>query len=304
MSGVMTTGSFAKLLWPGINSIYGAAYAEYPQEFMDIYDKQTSRKAFEEDVQMTDFGMAQIKKEGDAISYASSEQGYIHRYTHVTYALGFIITREMMEDDQYDMMANRRAKGLAFSKRQTKETVAANFLNRAFNSTYAGPDGVELCSTAHVHYTGGTWANELAVAADLSEASLEQACIDISKFTTDAGSKIAIQPQTLIIPADLEFEAARILKSIQQNDTANNAINAIRVLGKFPKGVKVNHYMTDADAWFIKTNCPDGLKYFERRADDFATDNDFDTENAKYKATGRYSFGCTDRRAIYGSPGA
>lgn len=303
MPGLITTGSFAKLLWPGINATYGRAYKEYPAEHLDIYTKSPSRKAFEEDVQTTDFGMAQIKKEGMSIAYAGSNQGYIHRYTHVTYGLGFIITREMLEDDLYDIAGNNKAMGLAFSMRQTKETVAANVLNRAFNSSYAGPDGVELCSAAHVHYSGGTWANELAVAADLEEASLEQACIDIAKFTTDAGSKIAVQPNKLIIPPDLEFEAARILKSIQQNDTANNAINAIRVLGKFPGGVKVNHYLTDTDAWFIITNCPNGMKYFERRPDDFAMDNDFDTENAKYKATGRYSFGCTDRRAIFGSPG-
>lgn len=304
MPGVMTTGSFAKLLWPGINSFYGTAYKEYPIEFLDIFDRNPSRKAFEEDVQMTGYGLAQVKSEGSSISYDSQSQGYIHRYTHLTYGLGFIITREMMEDDQYDMVSSRRSKGLAFSMRQTKETVAANILNRGFNDNYAGPDGVALLSDAHVHYSSqGTWANELAAAADISEAALEQASIDISKFTTDRGLKIPVMPRKLIVPSELEFEAARILKSLLQNDTANNAVNALRVLGKFPEGVKVNHYLTDTDAWFIKTNCPDGMKYFERRADDFAMDNDFDTENAKYKATGRYSVGCTDRRGIFGSPG-
>lgn len=304
MAGVITTGNFAKMLWPGINAVYGAAYNEYPQEFQHIFDKFTSRKAFEEDVQQTGYGLAQVKQEGASIAYDSQQQGYIHRYQHVTYGLGFIITREMMEDDLYDTVGISRAQGLAFSMRQTKETVAANVLNRGFNNSYTGGDGVELFSDVHPNTSGGTWANELSVAADISEASLEQCCIDIAKYTTDRGLRIAIQPVKLIVPPELEFEACRILKSYLQNDTANNAVNAMMSLGKFPGGVVVNHYLTDVDAFFVKTNCPNGMKYFERRADDFATDNDFDTENAKFKATGRYSFKWTDPRSMHASPGA
>ena len=301
---VMQTGHFSKLLWPGINAVYGATYAEHTPEYTDIYSFNRSDKAYEEDVGTTGFGLAPIKPEGAGISYDSQEQGYTHRYTNVTYGLGFIITLELYEDKQYALPMINRASALAFSMRQTKETVAANVLNRAFSSSYVGPDGVELCSTLHVNKSGGTWANELATAADLSEASLEQACTDIGGFTNDRGLKINVMPMALILPTALEFEAYRILKSILQNDTANNAINAIRAMNKFPDGVKVNHYLTDSDAWFIKTNCPNGMKYFERRPDTFKNDSDFDTENAKFKATGRYSFGCTDRRGLFASPGA
>ena len=301
---VMQTGHFSKLLWHGINTVYGAAYKEHVPEYTEIFSFNRSDKAYEEDVGTTGFGLAPVKAEGSGISYDSQEQGYTHRYTNVTYGLGFIITRELYEDKQYALPMINRASALAFSMRQTKETVGANVLNRAFSDSYTGPDGVELCSTLHPNISGGTWANELSTGADLSEASLEQACIDIGKFTNDRGLKINVMPMSLIIPVDLEFEAYRILKSILQNDTANNAINAIRALNKFPEGIKVNHYLTDTDAWFIKTNCPNGLKYFERRADDFQNDSDFDTENAKFKATARYAFGWTDERGIFGSPGA
>ncbi len=301
--GVITTGHFSKLLWPGINAVYGSTYREHTPEYSDIYSFNRSDKAYEEDVGTTGFGLAPVKTQGAGISYDSQEQGYVHRYTNVTYGLGFIITRELYEDKQYALPMINRASALAFSMRQTKETVGANILNRAFAPAYAGPDGVELCSLLHPNISGGTWANELATAADLSEVSLEQACIDIGNFTNDRGLKINVMPECLILPVNLEFEAFRLLKSILQAGTANNAINAIRAMNKFPKGVKINHYLTDTDAWFIKTNCPNGMKYFERRADDFQNDSDFDTENAKYKATGRYAFGVTDRRGLFGSPG-
>jgi len=299
----ITTGSFAKDLWPGVNALYGMKYAEYPVEHLDIFDKNTSTKAFEEDVGAAMFGLASVKTEGGAISYDSAEQGYIDRYTHVTYGLGFIITREMYDDGIAATVALRRAGALAFSIRQTAETVAGNVLNRAFNSSYTYGDGVELCSTAHPNVKGGTWRNELATAADLSEASLEQACIDIAGMTTDSGLKIAVRPTKLIIPKELMFEAQRILMSDKRVGTGDNDLNAMKKMGILST-IVVNHYLTDTDAFFIKTDCPDGMKYFERRAPAFQTDNDFDTENAKFKATFRASWGCTDKRSIFGSPGA
>lgn len=302
--GVITTGNFGKALWPGVNAWYGKAYDEHSEEWSKIFDKFTSRKKFEEDVGVSSFGLARQTPEGTAIQYDDENQGFVTRYTHVTYGLGFIITKEMFEDDLYDVVGERRARGLAFSMRQTKETVGANVLNRAFNSSYTGGDGKEMCATDHPNVAGGTWANELTTAADLSEASLEQSCIDIMRFENDRGLKISAMPQALIIPPELTFEAERILMSPYQSGTANNDVNALRAMGKFPKGIVVNHYLTDADAFFIKTNVPDGLKYFERRADSFDMDNDFDTDNAKYKATARYSFGWTDPRGIFGSPGA
>lgn len=305
--GIITTSNFAKDLVPGVKAWFGQKYKEYPIEYMDLFEKCNSTKAFEEEAGITGFGLAAVKTEGAGVAYDEQEQGFVSRYTHVTYGLGFIITREMYEDGIAVTVALRRANALAFSIRQTKEIVGANIYNRAFNAAYtmgANSDGKELCSDAHPNKSGGTWSNELATPSDLSEAALEQACIDISKFKTDRGLTIAIMPQKLIIPSELEFDAFRILESIGQSGTDLNNINAIKASKKFPKGTAVNHYLTDPDAWFIQTNCPDGLKYMERRADSFGTENDFDTENAKFKATFRGSFGWSDPRGIFGSPGA
>ena len=227
----------------------------------------------------------------------------VTRYQQVTYALGFIITREIMEDDQYDVVGQRKAQGLAFSMRQSKEIIAANVYNRAFNSSYTGGDGKELLATDHPLFAGGTWANELSTASDLSEASLEQAHIDIAGFTNDRGLLISVRPKALIIPRQLMFEAKRITAPTGRPGTDTNDVNAMKAMGLVPE-VVVNHYLTDTDAWFLRTDAPHGMKYFERRGDSFDMDNDFDTENAKYKATARYSFGWTDPRGLFGSPGA
>ena len=299
---VITTGNFAKALYPGINTWYGKAYDEHKVEYTDLFDTFTSRRAFEEDMSVSSFGLAQVRSEGNGVSYDNEQQGFMTRYQHVEYALGFIITRNMMEDDLYDIVGERKARGLAFSMRQTKETVAANVYNRAFTSTYTGGDGKELLATDHPNIAGGTYANELATAADLSEAALEQAVIDLQKFTNDRGLKIAVRPMKLIVPVDLSFVADKIMKTEYEVDTANNTVNVVR--SKFPGGVIVNHYLTDTDAWFIRTNVTDGMKHWVRRADDFDTDGDFDTDNAKFKATARYSFGWSDPKALFGSPGA
>jgi hypothetical protein len=306
MSGVINTGSFTKALWPGVNAWWGKAYAEFPTVYDKLFDKYQSVKAYEEDVGISSYGLAQVKPEGQSIAYDIEQQGFITRYIHATYALGFIITKEMFEDDQYAIVGEKRAKGLAFSARQTKEIVAHNIFNKAFagagNPTYG--DGQVLISNAHPNVAGGTWSNLIGTAADLSEASLEQAFIDIKKFTNDRGLRIAVQPQSLIVPVEMEFEAYRILQSEGRPGTDNNDINAIKSMGKLPGGVTASPYLTDPDAWFIRTNAPEGLKYFERVSDSFDMDNDFDTDNAKFKFRARYSFGATDPRAIYGSPGA
>jgi hypothetical protein len=299
----INSSSFAKALWPGINTWYGRSYDEWTEEYTDLFEVNSSNRAYEEDVGTTGFGMAQVKSEGGAFSYDEESQAFVTRYQHVVYALGFIVTREIYEDDQYDIVGKRRAEALAFSMRQTKETVAANVYNRAFNGSYLGGDGVEMCSDVHPNFSGGTWANELATPADLSEAALEQACIDIMKFTNDRGLKISVMPETLIIPVDLAFEARRILGTEGRVGTADNDLNALKAMGKFTK-VVTNHYLNDADAWFIRTNVKNGPKCFNRRSMDFGIDNDFNTENALYKASERYSFGWTDPRGIYGSPGA
>lgn len=300
---VINSGSFAKALWPGVNAWYGKAYANYPEEYTKLFDTFKSSKAFEEDVGISSFGLAVQKSEGAPISYDSERQGFITRYQHAVYALGFIITREMYEDDQYDVVGQRKAQGLAFSMRQTKEVIGANVYNRAFTAGYVGGDGVTMVSNAHPNIKGGTWSNQIATAADISEAALEQACIDIAGFTNDAGLLIAVRPKSLVIPRQLIFEAKRILGSDGRVGTDNNDLNAIKTLGSIPE-IVTNHFLTDTDAWFIRTDVQNGMKYMERRADAFDTDNDFDTENARFKATARYSFGWTDPRAVYGSAGA
>lgn len=299
----MNTGNIAKLLWPGLNAVWGTDYTEHPQEWGDLFDTDSSDKNYEEDQLMPGFGLAPIKDQGQATAYDSTSQGYTSRYTHVAYGLGFIVTREAIEDNQYKSKALRGTRDLAFSFRQTKENVAANVYNRAFNSSYVGGDASALCVSTHSTIAGNQ-SNVLSASADLSEASLEDMAVAIMNATNERGLKISLMPKSLIIPTALAFEATRILKSQLQNDTANNAINAMRSMGLFTDGAKVNHYLTDNDAWFVRTNAPNGLKYFSRVAPEFAQDNDFDTSNLKYKGYERYSMGWTDWRSLYGSPGA
>jgi hypothetical protein len=303
MSGVITSSSFAKLLWPGLNSIYGKEYNDYPVEWDKLFEKNTSDRAYEEDLGLSSFGLASVKSEGSPITYDTERQGFTSRYNHVVYALGFIVTREIFEDDQYGKVGAKKAKALARSMRQTKEIIGANIYNRAQTSGYTGGDGVTLLNASHPNVAGGTFSNVIATAADLSEAALEQAVIDIAGFRDDRGLLIAAKPEKLVIPYQLQFEAARILGSDGRVGTDLNDPNVLKQKGIF-SNVITNHYLTDPDAWFILTNVKDGLKYFERRGDQFEMDNDFDTENAKFKATARYSFGWSDPRAIYGSAGA
>jgi hypothetical protein len=299
----IVTNDFAKALYPGVNEWYGDEYNQHDVEYSALFDKETSSRNFEEDVGLTGFGLAVVKPEGGSITYDSQRQGFTTRYTHITYGLGFIVTREMFEDDLYKVVGKKRAKALAMSMRQTKETVGANVYNRFATSGYTGGDGVVLGSASHPNVTGGTWSN-LESAASLSEASIETLCINLAAATNDRGLKIALKPMQLVIPPALMFEAERILKTQQRVGTANNDINAIKAKGIFSKGYTVNHWLTSTTAWFVRTNASDGLKYFERRGDNFDIDNDFDTENAKFKATGRYSFGWTDPRAIWCNAGA
>ena len=299
----INTRSFAKALLPGIHKWVGMEYKDYMPQYAKVFEKFTSTKAFEEEVGVTGFGYAVVKTEGGGVYYDDMEQGFTQRYTHYVMALGFKITREMFEDNQYMSLGLRKTKGLTFAMKQTKEVLFANILNRAFNSTYTYADGVEMCSAVHPNKSGGTWRNELETAADLSEDSLEQACIDIGAFESDRGMLIKVSPKQLIIPPALEFDAARILKSVQQSGTANNDINALKTLSKIPN-MMVYNYLTDTDAWFVQTDCPDGLKYFQRREMETETDNDFDTQNASYLVTERFVPGITDCRGVFGSPGA
>lgn len=300
---VITTGAHPKALWPGVHKFVMNDYNEHPMEYSEIFDVETSEKAYEEDVETTSFGLAPVKSEGSATSYDTHSQGFTKRYTHIAYGLGYIVTREEMDDNLYKTRSFKRGKSLAFSFRTTKEIVAANVLNRAFNSSYTGGDAKELLATDHPTLAG-TFSNELATPADLSEASLEDILIQISTATNSRGLQIGLRGQKLIVPPQEQFTAERILKSTLQNDTANNAINAVRSMGMLPQGYVVNHYLTDSDAWFVKTDAPDGMRMFTRTPFEFGQDNDFDTKNAKAAGYERYSLGWTDPRGMYGSAGA
>lgn len=304
MSGVITTGNHPKALWPGVKAWFGAAYGNHATEYTDLFAVETSDKNYEEDVQLTGFGMAPVKTQGAGVAYTSHSQGWEKRYVHVVYGLGYIVTREEMEDNLYEKVSRSRAEALAFSMRQTKENVHANVVNRAFNTSYLGGDGKALCVSDHPTKAAGNVSNVLSVAADLSEASIEDMIIQIMGATDDMGMQINLMPKGLFVARQNWFEANRILKSVLQADTANNALNVLKATNALPGGIKVNHYFSDADAWFVTTNAPRGLISYKRRGLEFTKDNDFDTENAKAKATERYSCGWTDWRCIFGSAGA
>lgn len=295
---VITTGNHPKALWPGMHDFFGAQYKEHPEEFREIFDIEKSSKNYEEDTKITGFGLAPLKSEGQPVSYDSEAQGYTKRYTHNVWGSGYIVTEEEMEDNLYEIVSKRRIKRLAFSMRQTKETVSANVLNRAFTAGFVGGDGVVLASASHPTLAGDQ--SNLLTAADFSEAALEDMVIMIGLAKNERGLMINLKPMKLIHPVQLQFDVARVLKSELTPGTANNAINAVRLVGVKPV---VNHYLTDPDAWFVKTDCPNGLTMFERRALDFSKDNDFDTSNAKAKATMRFSVGWTDWLGLYASAG-
>jgi hypothetical protein len=299
---VISTGSHPKLLWPGIHKICMAEYNEFAEEYSQIFNVEDSDKAYEEDVEQTAFDLAQVKAEGAAIAYTGHSQGFTKRYTNVSYALGFIVTYEEIKDNQYKDKAAKRAKLLARSFRVAKEIVHANVLNRAFSGSYLGADGLELCSTAHPTLSGNQ-SNELATPADLSEASLEDLLTMIRVAKNSKGHPIKLAAKKLIVSAYEAFNAERILHSTLQNDTSNNAVNAVKSRGLLPGGYMIGTYLTDTDAWFINTDADAGLTSFKREGYSFNTDNDFDTKNAKASGYERYVPGWTDWRGIYGTPG-
>jgi len=304
MAGVINTSNHPKLLWPGVHATWGQVYNEHPVEYGDLYTQLDSDKAYEQDVQITGFGLAPIKSQGAPVSYDSEQQGVITTYTHIAYALGYIVTYEELRDNLYEEVSMRRAKANAFSMTQTIENVAAFLYNNAFTSSYfTTGDGQALVSTTHVNATGGTYSNALSPAADLSEASLEDLTIQIMGTQNDRGLLINIMPTSLHIPRQEWYNANRILKSVLQSNTGNNNINVLKATNAFPGGIKLNHYFTAPHAWFVRTNCPNGMQMFWRDRPMFDQDNDFDTKNAKAATYMRFSVGCTDPRGIFASNG-
>jgi len=299
----ITTGAHPKALWPGVKAFFGKTYAEKPIMADMVFDATTSDKAYEEYVEETGFGLAPRKAEGTGVSYDTDKQGYISRLTNVTYGLGAKVTREAIEDNQYENVARKKAAKLARSLRQTKEVVFANVLNRAFDPAYVGGDGVVLVSASHPTLEGNQ-SNTLAVQADFSEASLEDMLTNIRLAKDSRGLRIQAKGMALIGPPQLMFEMHRVMSSTNQSGTANNDINAVRDMGLVPRGVMTWDYLTDPDAWFVKTDVPEGLIRQQRRAYEFKQDNDFDTQNACMMATERYAGGWADWRGLYATSGS
>jgi hypothetical protein len=298
----ISRGQLVKELEPGLNALFGLEYKRYENQHLEIFDIETSDRAFEEEVMLSGFANAEIKPEGSGVVFDNAQETFTARYTHNTVALAFAITEEAIEDNLYDRLASRYTKALARSMANTKQITAANVLNNGFSASYVGGDGVALLATNHPTIAG-TFSNTLATAADLNETSLEQALIDIAAFTDERGLKIAARGLKLVIPNELQFTAERLMKSANRTGTADNDINAIRNMGLVPQGYVVNNFLTDTDAFFIKTDVPNGLKNFVRAPIKTAMEGDFDTGNVRYKARERYSFGWSDPRGIYGSPG-
>ena len=292
-----------KELLPGLNALFGMEYDNYENEHAEIYETETSERSFEEEVKLSGFGSAPVKAEGSAIAYDNAQEAFTARYTHETVAMGFSITEEAMEDNLYDSLSARYTKALARAMAYTKQVKAASLLNTGF-STFQSGDGVTLFSASHPTVAGGSNSNRPAVASDLNETSLEQAVIDIAGYTDERGLLIAARPRKLIVPPALMFTATRILQTELRVGTADNDTNALRSNGSIPEGYRVNHYLTDNDAWFLTTDIPNGMKHFVRTPLATSMDGDFDTGNVRYKARERYSFGVSDPLGIYGSPGA
>lgn len=303
MPGVISTGSHPKALWPGINEWWGRQYNSHGEQCLRLFDVRGSSRAYEELVEATGFGIAGVKDEGAAVNFVTEQQGTVTRSTHVAYAQGYIVTKEEKDDNLYEVVSMRRAEANAFSMYTTKETVAANVYNRAFNSNFVFGDGKEILANNHPSLSGDQ-SNILSTAADLTELSLEDLSIQVMNVKNSKGLRIALTAQSLHIAPGNFFNAQRILKSNLQSDTANNDLNVLKNTGAFPGGIHVNNYFSDADAWFVRTDAPAGMILFNRMATEFSQDNDFNTDNAKAKAYMRFSLTVGDFRSLFGSPGA
>ena len=293
-----------KELLPGLNALFGLEYAKYGEEHKEIFETETSERSFEEETKLSGFSAAPVKSEGAAIAYDNAQEAFTARYTHETIALGFSITEEAVEDNLYDSLSSRYTKALARAMAYTKQVKAASILNNGFSGSYTGGDGVSLFSTAHPLVSGGTNSNRPSVASYLNETSLEAAVIQIAAWTDERGLLIAAKPRKLIVPPALMFVAKRLLDTDLRVATADNDINALKAMGSIPEGYAVNHFLTDNNAWFLKTDVPNGLKHFVRTPLQNSMDGDFDTGNVRYKSRERYSFGWSDALGMYGSPGS
>ena len=300
----ISRAQLAKELEPGLNALFGMEYARYENEHAEIFETEASDRAFEEEVLIVGFGNARDKSEGQGVAYDQASEGFTARYTHETVALAFALTEESVEDNLYDRLGARYTKALARSMAHTKQVKAANVLNNAFSSSFTGGDGKSLVATDHPLAGGGTFSNRPSAFADLNETSLENALISISTFVDDRNMILALQGTKLVVPPQLQFVADRLLETPGRVETADNDINSIRNMGLLPQGYAVNHFLTDTDAFFVLTDCPDGFKHFERSPIATSMERDFNTGNVRYKARERYSFGFSNPRAVFASQGA
>jgi|TARA_R100001440_G_scaffold9532_3_gene17842 hypothetical protein len=300
----ISRAQLVKELEPGLNALFGMEYDRYDNQHTEIFETETSDRAFEEEVMLSGFGNAQTKSEGAGVAFDDANEVYTSRYTMETISLAFALTEEAMEDNLYDQLGRRYTRALARSMSHTKQIKAAAVLNNAFDSSFTGGDGKELCATDHPLGGGGTFRNEFTVAADLNETSLENALIDISQFVDERNMIVALRGMKLIVPPALQFVADRLLESTLRTGTSDNDLNAIKNMGMLPEGYTINHFLTDTDAFFLKTDAPNGFKYFERTPLSTSMEADFDTGNMRYKARERYAFGFSDPRCVFGSPGA
>ena len=300
----ISRAQLTKELEPGLNALFGMEYSRYENEHEEIFEAENSDRAFEEEVLISGFGNAPVKREGDGVEFDTAYEGFTARYTHETIALAFALTEEAVEDNLYDRLGARYTKALARSMAHTKQVKAANVLNNAFSSSYTGGDGLSLVNSAHTLAGGGTYSNTPSTQVDLNETALEDALITISTLVDDRNLTLALQGTKLIVPPQLQFIAERLLETPGRVGTADNDINAMKSMGMIPDGYAVNHFLTDTDAWFVLTDCPDGMKHFVRTPISTNMEGDFDTGNVRFKARERYSFGWSNPRGIYGSQGA
>ena len=300
----ISRGQLVKELEPGLNALFGLEYNRYENQHAEIYTTESSDRAFEEEVMLSGFAQAQVKPEGSGVAFDNAQETYTARYSHETVALAFSITEEAIEDNLYDQLSSRYTKALARSMANTKQVKAVSpLINGLPSGSFTSGDGVSLFNTAHPTIAGNV-KNTLSTAADLNETSLEQSLIDIAALTDERGLKIAARGVKMIIPSELQFTAERLMKSAGRVGTADNDVNAIASMGMIPQGYRVNNFLTDTDAFYIITDVPNGMKYFERSPIKTAMEGDFDTGNVRYKARERYSFGVSDFRGIFGVEGA
>ena len=300
----ISRAQLAKELEPGLNALFGMEYNRYEQQHAEIFETESSDRAFEEETMIVGFGNAKVKTEGQGVEFDSATEGFTARYSHETIALAFALTEEAIEDNLYDRLGARYTKALARSMAHTKQVKAASVLNNAFSSSFTGGDGKALVATDHPLQGGGTLSNRPSTYSDLNETSLEDAIISVSTFVDDRNMVIALQGKKLVIPPQLQFVADRLLNTPGRVGTSDNDINSIKNMGMVSDGYTVNNFLTDNDAWFLLTDCPDGFKHFERSPLSTSMEGDFDTGNVRFKARERYSFGFSNPRAVFASQGA